>query len=380
MKKKRQHKSQGFALALLYMLLGAAGGVMMVRFTEDFPQKDLPAPQRILLFGLLVVLLYAAILLQILIHESGHLVFGLLTGYRFSSFRIFNWMWVKQPEGGIRLKHLSLAGTGGQCLMTPPDLIGGQIPVLLYNLGGVLFNLLTSLLFFGLSLLLPGPPLLLIFLRLLALTGLALGIVNGLPLHLGPADNDGCNVLSLLRSRAAVRAFWVQMKVNESTSRGIRPRDMPEEWFALPEDEDTGSSLTASLGVFAAGRLMDEHRFAEAEACMKRLFSSGGSIPGLYLALMTCDRIYIELITQNRPEVIQGFLSKDQKKLMKAMKNYPSVLRTQYALALFSGNREEAEKTRLLFEKVSASYPYPCEIEGERELMELAGQAVEEKR
>ena len=33
----------------------------------------------------MMVCLYGAILIQIVIHEAGHLVFGLLTGYRFCS-------------------------------------------------------------------------------------------------------------------------------------------------------------------------------------------------------------------------------------------------------------------------------------------------------
>ena len=41
-------------------------------------------------FIITILMLYAAILIQIIIHEGGHLVFGLLSGYKFSSFRIFN--------------------------------------------------------------------------------------------------------------------------------------------------------------------------------------------------------------------------------------------------------------------------------------------------
>ncbi|NLB40976.1 MAG: hypothetical protein GX815_01700 [Clostridiales bacterium] len=55
--------------------------------------------------------LYIAIFLQIIIHESGHLIFGKMTGYQFSSFRIGSLMWVKQDET-INFRRFSLAGTG----------------------------------------------------------------------------------------------------------------------------------------------------------------------------------------------------------------------------------------------------------------------------
>ena len=34
--------------------------------------------------------------LQTVIHEAGHLVFGLLSGYQYCSFRIGSFMWIKQ--------------------------------------------------------------------------------------------------------------------------------------------------------------------------------------------------------------------------------------------------------------------------------------------
>jgi hypothetical protein len=61
---------------------------------------------------------------------------------------------------------------------------------------------------------------------------------------------------------------------------------------------------------------------------------------------------------------------------MKAMKTYPSVLRTEYAYALLANrNPEEAEHIRQQFAKCAASYPYPSEIQSEREFMEIADKA-----
>ncbi len=73
-----------------------------------------------------------------------HLIFGLLTGYRFSSFRIFNLMLVKE-SGRLRIRRLSIAGTGGQCLMCLPDLVNGTMPFILYNFGGAIMNILAAL-------------------------------------------------------------------------------------------------------------------------------------------------------------------------------------------------------------------------------------------
>ena len=155
MKKKKREGEGGRLLGIvIYLLIGAASGLLIVRFIDHFTGPDVTIGQEILIFGLLMLSVYAAMLLQIIIHEGGHLVFGLATGYRFSSFRILSWMLVKE-DGKLRFRHLSLAGTGGQCLMTPPDLKDGTMPFLLYNFGGSIMNLLSCLLFGGLSLLFP---------------------------------------------------------------------------------------------------------------------------------------------------------------------------------------------------------------------------------
>ena len=83
--------------------------------------------------------------------------FCVLHSLTICSFRVFNLMWIR--EGGrIRLRRMSIAGTGGQCLMGPPDLKDGKMPVMLYNFGGAIFNLLFAVLALGLSFLYPPFP------------------------------------------------------------------------------------------------------------------------------------------------------------------------------------------------------------------------------
>lgn len=371
-KEKKKISGQSFAGILLYMMIGAGCGILIVRYLDHFAAGELTLGKMILLSCLLFVSVYAAMLIQIVIHEAGHLVFGLLTGYRFSSFRIFSLMWVKENEK-LRFKRLSIAGTGGQCLMSPPDLKDGRMPFLLYNFGGAIMNLIFSAVFLALSFLIPEASSLRIFLQILALIGTAFAFMNGAPLHFGPVDNDGCNAVSMMHDDEAVRAFWIQMKANELLSKGIRIKDMPSEWFAVPADGSMKNSIIAAVGALACNRLMDEHRFSEADDLMEHLLSIDSGIIGLYRGMMVCDRIYLELIGENRPEVLSGMMTKEQKQLMKAMKKFPSVLRTEYAYALLSDkDTENARKIKAQFDRCASSYPYPVEIAGEAELIQEA--------
>lgn len=370
--KKRRQSGSKYAAMLFFMLIGAVCGFVMVNYLDSVLAYELPFREYILVLLLLLAGLYAAIFIQILIHESGHLVFGLLSGYRFSSFRIGNLMWIKE-NGRIRFCRMSVVGTGGQCLMCPPDMSDGKIPFVLYNLGGSLMNLISVLFFTVLYFLCRGILYLPLFFLMLIVSGIGIALMNGLPIRYGMVDNDGYNAKMLGKSPDALRSFWLQMKINEQLAKGIRPKDMPEEWFSIPEDVGLGNSMTAVMAVFCENRLMDEHAFSEAAELIDRLQSADAAIIGLHRNMLTCDRLYCELTGECRKETIEKFYTKELVKFMKQMGRFPSVLRTEYTYALlYDRDLEKAEKVRLLFEKSAKTYPYASDIESERELMQIA--------
>ena len=351
----------------LSLAMGVGCGVVLTSWFDRCPAG---VSRPLWALGLAAAFLLA-LLAQITLHEGGHLVCGLLSGYRFCSFRVGSLMWMK-VDGHLRLRRLRLAGTDGQCLMSPPDMVDGRLPVTLYNFGGALANLLTAVL----ALALYGParrvPLLAAFLLFLAVIGGFTAAMNGIPLRLGNIDNDGRNALSLGHDPAALRAFWVQMKVAEAQARGLRLRDMPEDWFSMPGDEALQNAMTAAQGVLVCNRLVDEGRLAEADRAIAHLLAGSRGLPGLYRGLLVCDRVTVELLGEARPEVLKGFLTPGQEKFMGQMKRFPSVLRTRYLHALLAErDPAKAAAIRARFETVAGTYPYPADIASERELMAL---------
>ncbi len=377
MEKKQKKLSWKKVLFLLSFLIAGGGlGFGMARQADVIAEAGVG-------FGFLgntvlfLVWMYVTFFLHILIHEAGHLVGGLLTGYEFSSYRIGSFMWLKQ-EDKLVLRRLSIAGTGGQCLMNPPDMVDGKIPYVLYNMGGalanVLFSVLVSLLIFLFGLDSIGGTMCLIF----ALIGLAIAAMNGIPMSAGGVDNDGMNAVSLGKHPKALRAFWIQIKGNEMISRGARPKDMPAEWFEIPTEEELKNPLIAAIAVLACSRLEDEGKWDEADALMEQLLAEDTGLVQLHRYLLTGERLFLELVRENRPEVVEKYYTKEQKKFMKTMKNYPSVLRIKYAYAMLAENDpEKAAKELEAFEKTAKTYPYPSEIEGEREMLALVKPAYE---
>lgn len=368
--KKKTPRMQYVALASMF-LVGAALGLFTVLYVEN-SSTDEPAYKTLLSYAVLLGGIYVASLFHTIVHEAGHLVFGLLSGYRFVSFRVLSFTWVKE-NGKIKFRRLSIAGTAGQCLMSPPDMKDGKFPVALINLGGVIFNVIFSTLFLIAYFLFSSYSYLNTLLLTFAILGFIFALFNGVPLRMGGVDNDGYNAISLSKNEKALEAFWLQMKMVELQSMGLRIKDMPAEWFSVPADEDMKNNMVAARGVFACNRLMDEERFEEADALMAHILDIDSGMVGIYRNILICDRIFVELISENRRDVIEDMLSKEFKNFMKAMKNYPSILRTEYSLALlFENDAKKADKIKAQFDKASRKYPYQQEIQPEKAMMDLA--------
>ena len=318
------------------------------------------------------ILLYMAFFLQIIIHEAGHLIFGLLTGYKFSSFRIKNFIWIKK-EDKLKLKNLSIAGPGGQCLMLPPEVHDNKkIPFVLYNMGGVITNTIVSLIFLALYYYFSRGTYLSFFLFTSSFSGFAIALTNGIPMEFGPLSNDGHNALMYGKNQASEHAFYMQLKIAGQLANGTRLKDMPEEWFPTSLPENPKGNKSTVLNVFTCNRLMDNLLFDDAKALIDKLIKSDCLI-SLHKNLLICDKIYCEIISKGQKGSIDAMMYKTQKKFMKQMKNFPSVIRTEYAYKLLiKKDSEAAEKILRKFEKIALSYPYEADIESERELIYIA--------
>lgn len=364
-KEKEKKKGRGAALLpILFALgIGVPCGLFIARYIIDIGGSFF-ACFRLYLLCLLV--LCGSYWLQIILHEGGHLLCGLLSGYRFLSFRVGSVMWV-QTETGIRLRRFRLPGTGGQCLMVPPEPEG--MPVLLYNLGGPLMNVLLALP----AVFLAGrvtSPFLALQLRLFALLGLSLGAMNGIPLKLNGMGNDGYNALHLRDDPVAVECLWLQLKMNEQLALGLRHREMPEAWFSAVEMEKVENPLAATVVIAGCERLMDEGHFPEAAARIDELLEQAPGLEGISRQMLRCDRLFLDLLLGPAGEAAPP--DEDLEAYMVQLKDYPPVLRTRYALALLvQGDEAQAEMLRERLEELAPRYPYPGELRSEVERMEL---------
>ena len=348
----------------VFAAVGAASGMLL---TECQQRLSVHVPYAVLLLGFAAVF-YVGIILHTVIHEAGHLVGGLLTGYRFVSFRVGSVIWTKNGDK-LKRGRLKIAGTGGQCLMAPPRLVNGKMPVALYNLGGILMGLIASGVFAALCLAFENVPLLWTALAIFAVMGVALALINAIPLKDG--YNDGSNLVYLRKNPDAAYALWLQLAVNAYNSMGTRLRDMPAVWFEKHDNEDLDNNLMSTVAVMRVNRFMDGMKLEEARAEAERILKDGRLV-ATYKHLLQLELVYIGLVKGDM-ENVDRLYTPELKKFMRAMKAFPSVPRTEYVYALlYEKNPQHMAEKKAAFEKAAAKYPYQHEMESERELIEYA--------
>lgn len=352
---------------LLMFLMGAAAGLVIIIFANG----DSSSPVHFIEF---IVSLVIAAYLQIILHEAGHLVGGLLSGYRFVSFRVGSITLVKDGSGKLRFKCFKIAGTGGQCLMAPPENVPlDQIPTKLYNAGGALVNLLCATVSLLLLLFCDGMPMWLrYFLAATMAIGFVFALLNGIPLKMGGVANDGYNMLYLNRDKQAVKGFAAQLIINEKQQNGMRLSQMPDEVFDLGGEINYSDPLQANVGLLLISRELDKGNIELAHEQFKELLNSHRKeLMPLFRLEAGCELMFTSLVTGDKA-VAQKTI--DDEMLMKYITKYARVMspkqRALMAKALlFDSNRAEAE--RLYNELVARrdSYLMQGEVESDIELM-----------
>jgi hypothetical protein len=252
-------------------------------------------------FGAMLVCV-AAVFLLIIFHEAGHLVFGLLSGFRMVSFRVANIILVRHDEGW-QFGRFSIAGTGGQCLMEPAidDMSEAHhMPYAWYLAGGVIANIVVTVIsIIILSLHVAGVAGSCI-LAMLSLSGVYLAITNGIPMKIGGVANDGDNIRILKHNAQARRLLWVQLKANAVYTRGARFCDMPEEWFSLPNDADPSDYFNATVIGMRASREIELLNFEAAYANLQSPRAAGSRLLEL-LQMETACELLLPAIMLHRP-------------------------------------------------------------------------------
>jgi len=372
--KQNKKKSKFLSGVIFLVVCGAIGaiiGILSVTYFKDFMDNYIKSDNfllELLRYYGLILIFFLGYMIHIIIHEAGHLVFGLMTGYSFVSFRIGSFTIIKE-QGEISYKKFGIPGTAGQCLMMPPDIKDGKYPFIMYNYGGGIMNLIVAGVGILLAILIEGMPILIsAMLILISAGGIFAAFTNIIPLKVGGISNDGYNVISMLRDENARRGFYFQLRVNGLQSQGMRIKDMELEELKISEGSDLINPLNTSLKLMEYSWYLDNMDFDGARQCIEDFTPCMDKIIPLYRNEINCEKMFLELIGDCNKEFIDSVYDKNLRKYIKASKFMIGKKRVMMAYEIFYNNNKQ-KALSYYEEAIKLSKKYPVKGDADMELM-----------
>lgn len=293
---------------------------------------------------LLLFSILAAVILQIIIHEGGHLVAGLMSGYRFVSFRFLNYTIISK-DGHLQLRNFELGGTGGQCLLAPPDKPKEQIDTRWYNAGGVLANIISAAIAIVLLCTVSMPEWLEAFMLTTVFTGIGFAILNGVPMKIAGGGNDGLNLLNLEKNPASKQCFLNILEVNALVHEGQQYKDMPERLFATPDPLDWENALHVGCRMMNVNRMMNVYQWEDAYDLMTEVMANKDVMTTISQAESKCVMTLVCIATGRYDEAREYY----DKKTAKYARQFASTQSDKQAVVMaatlaLDGDRDKAEQ------------------------------------
>ena len=359
-------KTKQMLFNIILITIGILAGLIIVIYIDKYNYSLL---QCVYVFVCLVV----GYIIGIIVHESGHLVAGLLSGYKFISFRIGSVMWVKE-NGKLLRKRFNIMGTGGQCLMMPPDTDTPEdVPFAMYFLGGGLFNLVTAAICISIGLVVSNFYFLTLFLALGFISAL-MCFMNLIPLNI-QFPNDGYNLVLCSRNKAKRIVFYKQLRLNGLLHKGYELSDIPEELFNFGEESDGfGEILQASIYIC-------KKDFSTAQKLLEKVLDSGKLI-NIHEYEARSELLFCKVVNNAPGHEIEELYDKALKKyILFSAKTQISKRRIMYAYYLiYKHDRESAEKEYNKAMLIKDTCPVPGELKSELSLIEFIRTSAENDR
>lgn len=380
MNNKEKKKSNKLLKSSISLIIGALLGVVIVWAIQLDNIKEMSFGKYMYIFFGIMLAVIVNMIVNIILHEAGHLVCGLISGYRFVSFRIGSISICKYPDG-VQIKRFSIPGTAGQCLMAPPDYRDGKYPYKLYLAGGVVVNLLLTILFVILFFVIGGDSIYGRVMLVFAIVCLYTFLTNAIPMKVNGVANDGHDIINLDKNEQHKKEFWQGLDINAKTQMGARMSEVGVDFDAVNDEgllEKVSSIAVQMQLMYKLNYLLDNKRFEEAYELCKKLVDAKGLL-GIYKNETLCDKLFIEILAGDTENVEKTYTEELKKYIVLTHKFMIGRMRLMYAYnLLYKKDESEALKEKLLFEKGCGRYPNLGEVAYEKMLMEVIEEKTQE--
>ncbi|OON92897.1 MAG: hypothetical protein ATN31_07630 [Candidatus Epulonipiscioides saccharophilum] len=354
--KKTKNKSSKIVL-ISGVLFGFIFGICLSMNTNEI---------NTILFGIMLV---TTGLLQVVIHELGHLFFGILAGYKFVAIGFCGIAIYRYPDG-YKLKKMIIPGVSGYCQMKPNRSVE-KTNVGLYLMGGVLANSISILISILLIIFTTVNGYILLLIVMNIVIGSLFIVLNWLPLKLGIL-NDGQQFKDTKNNKESRIILYKSM---ELTAEYIYGRMISE--ILSPEELDTEESVQNINGfiyeLMKVNGYYEKLDFNVAQEKLERLEQE--SLPEMIKLEYSKEVFFVEIMKENGDTDKIENLHGELKRYLKITKDQPSTQRVIYAYEiLHKKDNKKANNAKKKFEQTLKGHPYLGAIKTENILIDYIEQ------
>ena len=304
--------------ACLVIFIGLAVGqactTVFNKFYKEHIESDNPFVKIIRVMGVILIMLISY-WIHIILHEFGHLIGGTLSGYTLISFRIFSIVLLRENKK-TKIKKYSVVETVGECIMMPPEIKKGKYPYLLYRIGGLAMNVITSVialvLILGVDAVGKYPWNLWCVLFFIA--GIINAIYNGVPIVFEGIPNDGYILLHMIESNEARLAVHSQLLIYAFLSKGGSYSDVPYEQFCINQTGEIRNFLVIRVKLLEYKWHLEHLDFNQAAKCLEATNQFFNSLPRTYQYEINSEKLFIEIMCEHDRDIIDKLYNADVRK------------------------------------------------------------------
>lgn len=331
------------------ILMGVAVGVVLGVATPYF--VHLPS------MGLLnnLLLWFGTFFAAIIIHELGHLLSGLIVGFRFQAISI-GLIWFGYEYGKLRFRIRRVASISGAASVTIDRVRRVRRRFLFFVVGGPAANLMTG----SVAALLMAKfgsqnSIRIVFLSLFAFVSILLSLVNVVPFRAGAFWSDGARILALLRSRDRGRRILASLALGLQYRQGIAPDEIKSTWLRAAASASDGSidELNGCLRTFLYFSAREEEALAAQylERCLCLANQAGRTVHDV-ISLEAA--IFTAWFRRDAVNARRWFGA------LKSFRQLPKLMQTQWEIAIACADSKFEEALKLLESTIASVNKLPA--------------------
>jgi len=311
---------------------------------------------------LLLVMIAVSYQIVLILHEGGHAVFGILTGYQITLFRI-GIISLVHEEGRVSVKFYHAYASSGQCILCPPNVENGaNVPFVLPTLGGIIGNVIlcgisaVPLLFSS-----NRHPFIRIFFCILFITSLLNVLLNGIPGNSAINSNDGLNFKLLNNNAQTRRSLYCQLHIINKLCRGVTYKELAEEMVTVPRPSDYTNPIMVWHQMVTYYRFLDNDRWTDAYEYLIEIEKHSGSCPKILKKSVQAERLFLMIKFNFASNEIEE-LYEQIKKQIKNKNNDFHLVKVRMAYELYKKDSPRIrERIQSELKVKSNTYPYKGE-------------------